>query len=258
MRDISARLEVERLKSGFVSTVSHELRTPLTSISGSLGLLAGGVAGAMPAKAARLVDIARLNCERLVRLINDILDLEKAESGKLEFRLEAQRLKPIVEHAIDLNRGYAQTFGATIELRPGGDDPSVLVDRDRLIQVITNLLSNAAKFSPRGGTIHLDIRAGTDSVRILVRDEGPGISEEFRKRIFQKFAQADSLGLARQGRHGARPVDRQDHRRAARRPARLRHGRGSGHDVPHRPADPSRLVAALAEYAGRPRAGRPC
>jgi PAS domain S-box-containing protein len=192
VRDISARLEVERLKSGFVSTVSHELRTPLTSISGSLGLLAGGVAGTLPAKATRLIEIAKLNSERLVRLINDILDLEKAESGKLDFRLESQRLKPIVQQAIDLNRAYAQTYGALLELEPGSGDAAVFVDRDRLIQVLTNILSNAAKFSPRGGTVHVSIASEADSVRISVRDEGPGIAPEFQPRIFQKFAQADS------------------------------------------------------------------
>jgi len=192
VRDISARLEVERLKSGFVSTVSHELRTPLTSISGSLGLLAGGVAGQLPPKATRLIDIAKLNSERLVRLINDILDLEKAESGRLEFRLETQRLKPIVQHAIDLNRSYAHGFGATLELDPRSDDASVLVDRDRLVQVLTNLLSNAAKFSPRGGVITVRMRAEHDSVCISVHDEGPGIPAEFQGRIFEKFAQADS------------------------------------------------------------------
>jgi PAS domain S-box-containing protein len=192
VRDISARLEIEQLKSGFVSTVSHELRTPLTSISGSLGLLAGGVAGELPAKATRLIDIAKLNCERLVRLINDILDLEKAESGKLDFRLEAQRLQPVVQQAIDLNRAYAQTYGAVIELEPGSGDPLVFVDRDRLIQVLTNILSNAAKFSPRGGSVHVSIATDGDSVRVDVRDEGPGIAPEFQARIFQKFAQADS------------------------------------------------------------------
>ncbi len=192
MRDISARREIEQLKSTFVSAVSHELRTPLTSISGSLGLLAGGVAGALPSKAGRLIDIAKLNCERLVRLINDILDLEKAESGKLDFRLEPQRLKPIVQNAIDLNRSYAHHFGAVIELDPCGDDADVLVDRDRLIQVLTNILSNASKFSPGGGTIHVRIRKDGEVVRISVRDEGPGIPLDFHARVFERFAQADS------------------------------------------------------------------
>jgi PAS domain S-box-containing protein len=192
VRDISARLEIERLKSGFVSTVSHELRTPLTSISGSLGLLAGGVAGELPPKATRLIDIAKLNAERLVRLINDILDLEKAESGRLEFRLEAQRIKAVVQHAIDVNRAYAQGFGVAIELDPRSDDAMVLIDRDRMVQVLTNLISNAAKFSPRGGAVRLEIRAKDDTAQIAVRDQGTGIPEEFQKRIFQKFAQADS------------------------------------------------------------------
>lgn len=192
MRDISARAEVERMKSGFVSTVSHELRTPLTSIAGSLGLLSGGATGELPAKAARLIEIARLNCERLVRLINDILDLEKAESGHLDVRLEAQRLKPIVQHVINLNRTYAHTLGVTIELEASGGDATVLVDHDRLSQVLTNLLSNAVKFSPRGGVVSIAIETGPDNVRVSVRDQGPGVPVEFQARIFQKFAQADS------------------------------------------------------------------
>lgn len=192
VRDISARLEVERLKAGFVSTVSHELRTPLTSIAGSLGLLAGGVAGALPPKATRLIDIAKLNCERLVLLINDILDLERAETGRLDMRLEPQALLPIVREAIDLNRSYAHNFGVSIELNEAAEDGTVLVDRDRLIQVVTNLLSNAAKFSPRGGTVHVRTVKDADSVCVRVKDEGPGISPEFRQRIFQRFAQADT------------------------------------------------------------------
>lgn len=192
VRDLSTRQEIEQLKSGFVSTVSHELRTPLTSISGSLGLLAGGVAGPLPAKATRLIEIAKLNCERLVRLINDILDLERAESGRLTLRLELQPLEAIVQQAIDANRGYAHSLGVTIELDAASSDVSVLVDRDRLIQVLTNVLSNAAKFSPRGGVVVVAIRAGDDRVRIDVRDQGPGIAPDFQARIFQRFAQADS------------------------------------------------------------------
>jgi PAS domain S-box-containing protein len=149
VRDISERLEVERLKSGFVSTVSHELRTPLTSISGSLGLLAGGVAGELAPKATRLIEIAKTNCERLVRLINDILDLEKAESGKLELKLEALPLKAVVQQSIDMNHLYAHGFGVRIELDAESDDATVLIDHDRMMQVLMNLISNAAKFSPR-------------------------------------------------------------------------------------------------------------
>jgi PAS domain S-box-containing protein len=192
VRDISERREVERLKSSFVSTVSHELRTPLTSISGSLGLLSGGVAGELPPKAARLIEIAKLNSERLVRLINDILDLEKAEAGRLEFRFETQQIKSVVQQAIDLNRAYAHGFGATIELDPNSDDAPVLVDRDRLVQVLTNLLSNAAKFSPRGGVIAVRTTIEGESICIAVHDQGPGIPAEFQSRIFQRFAQADS------------------------------------------------------------------
>jgi PAS domain S-box-containing protein len=202
VRDISERLEIDRMKSGFVSTVSHELRTPLTSIGGSLGLLAGGAAGELSSKAAKLIDIAKQNCDRLVRLINDILDLEKAESGKLELRLEEQPLVPIVEQAIELNRGYADSFGVAIKLEPHELEHQVLVDRDRFIQVLTNLLSNAVKYSPRGGVVHVSV-AGIDpagsTVRVSVLDEGPGVPPEFAKRIFQKFSQADSSDTRAKG-----------------------------------------------------------
>jgi len=191
VRDISERREVERLKSSFVSTVSHELRTPLTSISGSLGLLAGGAGGELPAAASRLIEIAKQNCERLIRLINDILDLEKAEAGRLAIKLEPQHVRPIVMHTIEANRAYAQGFGVAIELDPSSDDAPVLVDRDRFIQVLTNLLSNAAKFSPRGGTVRVQIAADRDAVRVAVHDDGPGIPASFRPSVFQKFAQAD-------------------------------------------------------------------
>jgi PAS domain S-box-containing protein len=192
IRDISDRREIERLKSGFVSTVSHELRTPLTSISGSLGLLAGGVTGELTPKARRLIDIAHANSERLVRLINDILDLEKAESGKLEFRFERQQLRGIVEQVVETMRAFADQYGVRLVMHPGAWDAQVLVDRDRLIQVLTNLVSNACKFSRAGGVVELEAREDIDSIQILVRDHGIGIPREFRPRMFQRFAQADS------------------------------------------------------------------
>lgn len=190
--DVTERLAVERLKTEFVSTVSHELRTPLTSISGALGLLAGGAAGTVPPKAKRLVDIAKQNSDRLVRLINDILDLEKAESGRLEFRLERQPLKSLVAQAIEANRGVGAGRNIRIRLAPDSVDGLVNVDRDRLMQVLTNLLSNAVKFSPDGGTVDVRIDGEPHTLKVSVRDHGPGISPAFRARIFQKFAQADS------------------------------------------------------------------
>jgi PAS domain S-box-containing protein len=191
LRDLTERLEVDRLKNEFISTVSHELRTPLTSISGSLGLLAAGVTGELPVKARRLVDIARQNSERLVRLINDILDLEKAEAGKLALRFEVQSLRGIVEQVIEANRPYAQSFGASIELDADSIDHDVNVDRDRVIQVLTNLVSNAAKVSPRDGVVRIRIDAVADSARVTISDQGPGLPDEFRSRVFQKFAQVD-------------------------------------------------------------------
>lgn len=199
IRDISERFEIDRMKSGFVSTVSHELRTPLTSIGGSLGLLAGGAAGPLSGKAAKLIDIAKQNSDRLVRLINDILDLEKAESGKLELRMEEQALVPIVEQAIELNRGYAHSFGVSIKIEPHDNDAKVLVDRDRFIQVLTNLLSNAVKYSPKNSVVRVSVasRAGTATVSVI--DEGPGVPPEFERRIFQKFSQADSSDTRAKG-----------------------------------------------------------
>lgn len=192
LHDISVRREVERMKSEFVSTISHELRTPLTSIAGSLTLISGGAAGEIPSKAARLVGIARQNSERLIRLINDILDLEKAEAGKLDFSLNVRSLRAEVASVAEFNRGFAQGLGVAIELEDG-DDANVLIDSDRLTQVLTNLISNAAKFSPPGGVVRIRIeREKPAGVRVTVSDNGPGIPPEFCARIFQKFAQADA------------------------------------------------------------------
>src|SRR6185436_1945117 len=151
--DITERKRVEKLKNEFISTVSHELRTPLTSIRGSLGLISGGVAGVLQPKAKSMIDIAQKNCERLVRLVNDILDIEKIESGKMTFSLKPLDLAPLIEQSIDANRAYAQSLGVTIRLENPMPGLKVVADSDRLNQVLTNLLSNAAKFSPRGETV---------------------------------------------------------------------------------------------------------
>jgi PAS domain S-box-containing protein len=192
MRDVTERKAAERLKDEFISVVSHELRTPLTSISGSLGLMAAGAGGELPPKASRLVQIANQNSERLTRLINDILDLEKAKGGKLQLSIEPQSVRSIVEHAVDANQPYVQRLGVELVLDPASEDGIVAVDRDRLAQVLTNIISNAAKFSPRGESVRIRITADNDAMRIDVCDRGSGIPDAFRPRIFQKFAQADS------------------------------------------------------------------
>jgi PAS domain S-box-containing protein len=192
VRDITQRKEIERLKNEFVSTVSHELRTPLTSIRGALGLLEGGVAGALPSLAVEMVRIARQNADRLVRLINDILDLEKMEAGKLVLRLQDVDAARLVAQALDSVRSMAAEANVRIvsevtlfeALR--GDD-------DRLVQVLTNLLSNAVKFSPAGSVVTVRVGfAASRRARFEVRDQGPGIPHALQGRLFGKFQQLDA------------------------------------------------------------------
>lgn len=199
VRDITYRKQVEQLKSEFVSTVSHELRTPLTSIAGSLGLLRGGAAGPMPERAARLIGIAHDNSERLIRLINDILDIEKMESGKIAFDLKHVPLKVLLERAIEGTHGFAAGFNVRLLLHPVPEDAVVIADEDRLMQVVTNLLSNAAKFSPPSDVVEIFVTATPRGHRITVADNGPGIPQAFRDRIFGKFAQADSSDTRQKG-----------------------------------------------------------
>ncbi len=197
--DVTELKRIDRMKSEFVSTVSHELRTPLTSIRGSLGLISGGVAGELPAAVKTLVDIARNNCERLIRLINDILDIEKIESGKMRLDLQVVELQPLLAQVLAANEGFgaAQNVSLRLDFPEGG--LRVQVDSDRLAQVVTNLLSNAMKYSPPGGVVEVHVKRGGLGVRVEVRDHGPGVPEEFRNRIFQKFSQADSSDTRQKG-----------------------------------------------------------
>jgi len=199
IRDISERREVEQIKSEFVATVSHELRTPLTSIAGSLGLIEGGAAGEVPPKAARLVEIAHSNATRLVRLINDILDIEKIEAGRMQFDLRPLELDALLQKALQLSAGFAAKYEVRMDLVPPPAGAAVLADEDRLMQVLTNLLSNAIKFSPSGGVVSLRVEPLDRRYRISVEDRGSGIPESFRGRIFGKFAQADSSDTRQKG-----------------------------------------------------------
>lgn len=197
--DISQRKRNERLKDEFVAMVSHELRTPLTSISGSLGLLAGQWAAKVPEAAARLVTIAYANSQRLVRLVNDILDIEKIEAGHMVFNMEKVELRSVVESAIEDNKGYAASFNINIVLDENSATLDVNADPDRLAQIVTNLLSNAIKFSPTGGTVEVAVTKQQKLARISVRDHGPGIPAEFKAHIFEKFAQADAINTRKKG-----------------------------------------------------------
>jgi signal transduction histidine kinase len=192
VRYASERQRLERLKDEFVSTVSHELRTPLTSISGSLGLLMGNEAGKLPPSMGRLLAIAHNNCQRLVRLVNDILDIEKIEAGRMGFSFSRVAVRSLVTQAIEANRGFAEGYGVRIRLDDAGGAADVRADPDRLLQVVTNLLSNAIKFSPANAEVVVAIEKGPDVVRFTVRDHGRGIPVDFKPLIFEKFAQADA------------------------------------------------------------------
>lgn len=200
-RDISARKQVERLKSEFISTVSHELRTPLTSIKGSLGLLAAGAVGELPDKVRELVCIAQSNSERLVNLVNDILDIEKLEFGQTRIQLSRTDLRPLLHEALAHNQGYADSFDVHLSLddRALPEQVPVEIDSQRLQQVLSNLISNAVKFSEPRNQVQISAEIIERAVRIQVQDHGPGIAEEFRERIFHKFAQADGSDSRRKG-----------------------------------------------------------
>ncbi|HYG26624.1 MAG TPA: CHASE3 domain-containing protein, partial [Caulobacteraceae bacterium] len=192
VRDVTDRKQAERLKEEFVSTVSHELRTPLTSIAGALGLMESGAAGPLPEKANRLVYIAKTSSERLVRLINDLLDVEKIASGQVHFDLQPLDIVVAARRAVEGVNALAAERQVAIRLDAPAAPLMVRGDMDRLIQVLTNLLSNAVKFSPDGETVDLTLGSRDGRIRILVRDRGAGVPESFRANIFGKFAQADS------------------------------------------------------------------
>jgi PAS domain S-box-containing protein len=193
--DITRLKELDRMKNRLVAVVSHELRTPLTAMRGSLGLLQGGVAGELSGEATALVDMALANCERLVRLVNDLLDLEKMAAGQVSYRVEPLEIDSVIAQAIASSKGLVASYGVHFEHRTSS--LRVRGDSDRLIQVLANLLFNAAKFSHRDSTVTVSAGLqGADRVRTSVRDRGPGIPEHFRSRVFERFAQAE-MGDAR-------------------------------------------------------------
>jgi PAS domain S-box-containing protein len=198
-QDVTQQLEAERLKKEFTSTLSHELRTPLTSIIGSLQLINSGVMGDVDKDVAELTTVAERNGQRLLDLINDILDIEKIESGKLTMSPEVFGVEDLVGEAMLLNKGFAERFKVRFEKHGDLAGGQVLADRKRLLQVMTNLLSNAAKFSPEGAAVDIEMSTDGWAIRVAVQDRGPGIPEAFHSRIFGRFAQADSTASRQKG-----------------------------------------------------------
>ncbi|HEY9785026.1 MAG TPA: PAS domain S-box protein, partial [Candidatus Obscuribacterales bacterium] len=195
--DVSERREVERLKKEFVSTVSHELRTPLTSIRGSLTLLNVGALGSLPEQAKKVVNIAERNTIRLIGLINDILDIEKLESGKMDMVFGEVEMSTVLERSVESVKSFADQNGVHLEMLPS--DCRVYADGDRLVQVIVNLMSNACKFSPKGATVTVAVEEIPNWVEVKVIDRGRGIPEKFKGLLFQRFQQVEASDAKRKG-----------------------------------------------------------
>ncbi|NOQ13991.1 MAG: PAS domain S-box protein [Methyloprofundus sp.] len=192
LRDISERKRIEQMKNEFIATVSHELRTPLTSIHGALGLLRSETLDTLEPLAQELLEIAHANSNRLILLVNDILDMEKLEAGALKFDIKIHPLTSLIELAVVSNQIYAEQHNSFIEISENLPQVSVAVDQHRYIQVLTNLLSNAAKFSPKDRPVKIEATANDDIVCVSIIDEGPGIPESFKDKIFNKFSQVES------------------------------------------------------------------
>jgi PAS domain S-box-containing protein len=192
VEDVTKQKETDRVKSEFISTVSHELRTPLTSIRGSLGLIVATMQKHLPEKTKHLIDIAYKNSERLILLINDMLDMDKIASGKMSFDIKPEALNNLIIQSVEANQPYAKKFEVSIDYKKLNDQFIVNVDSARFTQVLSNLISNAAKFSPAGSKIIVSADVKNNKAKILVKDCGPGIAKEFQSRIFGKFSQADS------------------------------------------------------------------
>jgi len=185
-RDISHRKEIERMKGEFIAMVSHELRTPLTSIHASLRILGKRLG---ESQERELVDIAQQNSEDLNHLVDDIIDLKRLEAGRLVFEPGMLNLQELVDRALETSRAYALRLGVKLRHTLRQEDLRVWTDGNRLTQVLTNLLSNAAKFSPEGSVVSVSVHRIGDRARVEVCDQGPGIPVEQRKRVFKKFSQ---------------------------------------------------------------------
>jgi PAS domain S-box-containing protein len=201
--DISREKEIDRMKTEFIAVASHELRTPMTSIKGSIDLILSGFAGEISSDTQELLEIAHKSCDRLIRLINDILDLAKIEAGQMQLKLARMDITEAVERCISGVRSFAEQSGVSLSLERDERLPPVQIDRDRMEQAVTNLLSNAIKFSPANGQVRVLLSACDGWVQCCVVDQGCGIHENDLPKIFGKFQQVGEkrrtgtgLGLA--------------------------------------------------------------
>jgi len=199
--DITERKRAESMKGEFIAQVSHELRTPLTSILGALEIVHDGIAGELPAHAARMVRIAHANTERLLKLVAEILDVQKMSAGQFEVKREPIDVAALVRQAVGASAGLAHKAGVTLVTPDLPHSAAAIGDADRIVQVVGNLVSNAVKFSPRGGAVEVRVELAPRAVGVAVVDHGEGIPRAMQPRVFERFLQAGSiqgtgLGLA--------------------------------------------------------------
>lgn len=198
-RDITESKRQEQLKNEFIATVSHELRTPITAIIGAIGMLTTNAAGYIPETASRLIRIAYGNCQRLARIVNDILDFETIESGKMQCDRKLVELRALVEQIVEANQTFAAYHDVRLRIESAQGPIAVLADPDRLGQVISNLLANALKFSPPEAEVVVSTHLHGQHGRVSVRDQGPGIPDDYKQRIFEKFVQVDASDSRKKG-----------------------------------------------------------
>ncbi len=199
MADMTKRVSEEQRKSDFISTVSHELRSPLTSIKGAMGLLLSRAAGELPDKAVSMLEIAHRNADRLVLIINDILDLEKIAAGRMEFDRQVVNISDLITETKNANATMQQRFAVKVE--SNSDDSPIWINTDpnRIIQVLNNFLSNACKFSKPGSTVRIVIEDQSDSVRVAVKDQGTGIPIKDQHKVFERFADMENSNRSAKG-----------------------------------------------------------
>ncbi|MBN1822798.1 MAG: response regulator [Endomicrobiales bacterium] len=193
IRDITRERRIDQMKTDFVSNVSHELRTPLTSIKGSVELILGGTEGPLTDSQKELLGIMRNNTVRLIKLISELLDIAKIESGRIEMDLKAASIITVIKSTIDETKAIAQKKNVNLVLtEPGRSFPDLYIDENRIKQVLVNLIGNALKFTPEKGSVTVSIRETESELQIGVSDTGMGISKENFDMIFEKFRQVDS------------------------------------------------------------------